>query len=109
MTTDHRDIEEALVDLDRIQETYDDDALWRLYWFVRDNAGPLPKDKDHPLWFLCITLQEWMGLRIFTIIQGNHSMGPANSCKKAFIRSLETPNIPMPADKFLHLIEGFYL
>ena len=33
-------------------------------------------------------------------------MGPANSCKKAFIRSLETPNIPMPADKFLHLIEG---
>jgi len=36
-------------------------------------------------------------------------MGPANSCKKAFIRSLETPNIPMPADKFLHLIEGFYL
>ncbi|OAH07591.1 hypothetical protein pfor_13c1471 [Rhodobacteraceae bacterium SB2] len=34
-------------------------------------------------------------------------MGPANSCKKAFIRSLETPNIPMPADKFLHLIEGF--
>ena len=34
-------------------------------------------------------------------------MGPANSCKKAFIRSLETPNIPMPADKFLHRSEGF--